>query len=135
MEHSFNGIMITKADSGYSIVYVNDTFTELTGYNAQEIIGKKPAVLQGPKTNRTVSEQLDRALSEGRLFGGEAINLSKHVSEFAIEWKMVLIKNQKTEASHYLALQRAVARLRNHQTRVDMCHLQMTQISVNVLES
>ena len=114
MEHSFNGILITTAEPGYPVVYVNDAFTEITGYSAEEIIGKTPAILQGPKTDRSVLDQLRHALSEGRLFHGEAINYHKDGSEFVMEWKIVPIKNKKEQTSHFLALQRDVTKLKDH---------------------
>jgi PAS domain S-box-containing protein len=106
MEHSFHGIMITKAEPGYPIVYVNDSLSEITGYSPEELIGKSPAILQGPKTDRAILDRLNEALSEGRLFHGEAINYRKDGTEFVMEWKIVPIKNDKEVTSHYLALQR-----------------------------
>lgn len=113
MEHSFHGIMITTAKPGYPVVYVNDAFAEITGYSSEEIVGKSPAILQGPKTNRDVLDRLNQALSEGRLFHGEAINYRKDGSEFVMEWKIVPIKNEEEVTSHYLALQRDVTKPRN----------------------
>ena len=115
MKHSFNGIMITKAEPGYPIVYVNEAFSELTGYSAEEVIGETPAILQGPNTDRAVLDQLNQELSEGRLFHGEAINYKKDGSEFLMEWKIAPIRNLKEEISHYIAIQRDVTKLRNHQ--------------------
>jgi PAS domain S-box-containing protein len=97
MEHSFHGIMITKAEPGYPVIYVNDAFAEITGYSSEEIVGKSPAILQGSKTDRAVLARLNQALSEGRLFHGEAIP----------------IKNEEEVTSHYLALQRDVTKPRD----------------------
>ena len=108
MEHSFNGIMITKAEPGYPIVYVNDAFSEMTGYSAEDIVGKSPAILQGPKTDRAVLDRLGQTLSEGGLFHDEAINYRKDGSEFVMEWKIVPIRNEKEITSHYLAIQRDI---------------------------
>ena len=108
MEHSFNGIMITKAEPGYPIVYVNDAFSEMTGYSAEDIVGKSPAILQGPKTDRAVLDRLGQTLSEGGLFHDEAINYRKDGSEFVMEWKIVPIRNEKEVTSHYLAIQRDI---------------------------
>ena len=77
MEHSFHGVMITKAEPGYPVVYANDAFAEITGYGSEEIVGQSPAILQGPKTDRAVLARLNQALSEGKLFHGEAINYRK----------------------------------------------------------
>ena len=108
IEHSFNGIMITKSEPGYPIVYVNDAFSEITGYSSEEIVGKSPSILQGPKTDGAVLDRLSQALSMGGLFHGEAINYRKDGSEFVMEWKIVPIKNDKEVTSHYLAIQRDV---------------------------
>jgi PAS domain S-box-containing protein len=113
MEHSFHGIMITKADPGYPVVYVNDAFAEITGYSSEEIVGQSPAILQGPKTEPAVLARLNQALSEGKLFHGEAINYRKDGSEFVMEWKIVPIKNENEVTSHYLALQRDVTKPRD----------------------
>jgi PAS domain S-box-containing protein len=58
---------------------------------------------------------LSQELSEGRLFHGEAINYKKDGSEFLMEWKIAPIRNLKEEISHYIAIQRDVTKLRNHQ--------------------
>ena len=107
MEHSFDAIMITKAEPGYPIIYVNDAFTKITGYSPKEAIGETPAMLQGP-----VLDRLKQDLSEGNLFHGEAINYRKDGSEFLMEWKIVPIKNENEEVSHYLAIQRDVTNLK-----------------------
>jgi PAS domain S-box-containing protein len=108
IEHSFHGVMITKAEPGYPVIYVNDAFAEITGYSLEEIVGQSPAILQGPKTDRAVLNRLNQALSEGKLFHGEAINYRKDGSEFVMEWKIVPIKNEDQVTSHYLAIQRDV---------------------------
>jgi PAS domain S-box-containing protein len=108
IEHSFHGVMITKAEPGYPVIYVNDAFAEITGYSLEEIAGQSPAVLQGPKADRAVLNRLNQALSEGKLFHGEAINYRKDGSEFVMEWKIVPIKNEDQVTSHYLAIQRDV---------------------------
>jgi PAS domain S-box-containing protein len=110
MEHSFHGIMITKAEPGYPVIYVNDAFAEITGYTSEEIVGQSPAILQGPKTDDAVLDRLNQALSEGKLFHGEAINYRKDGSEFVMEWKIVPIKNEEEVTSHYLALQRDITK-------------------------
>src|SRR4051794_689244 len=39
---------------GPVIEYVNPAFTRMTGYSAEEVIGKTPRILQGPLTDRAV---------------------------------------------------------------------------------
>ena len=52
---AFESIMVTKATSDHTnsvIIYVNQAFSNLTGYSADEVIGKTPGLLQGPRTER-----------------------------------------------------------------------------------
>ncbi|MGD9301488.1 MAG: PAS domain-containing protein [Desulfobacterales bacterium] len=108
MEESFNSIVITTAESGYPIVYVNSAFCELTGYGPHEVMGKSPSILQGPKTDADVIKRLNQNISDGELFFGQAINYRKDGSEFMMEWKIAPIRNEKDEITHYLAIQRGI---------------------------
>ena len=109
MEESFNSIIITTAEEGYPIVYVNPAFCEMTGYGPHEVMGKSPSILQGPETDRNVTEQLEDDLAAGRLFHCRAINYTRDGEPFLMEWKIVPIKNDKEEVTHYLAIQRNVS--------------------------
>lgn len=109
MEESFNSVVITEAGPGYPIIYVNPAFCELSGYGPHEVLGKSPSILQGPNTDKAVLERLNKDISEGRLFHGQAINYRKDGSEFLMEWKIAPIRNEKDEITHYLAIQRDVS--------------------------
>jgi PAS domain S-box-containing protein len=109
MEESFNSVVISEAKQGYPIIYVNPAFCELTGYGPHEVMGKSPAILQGPKTDPAVIERLNNEISAGLLFHGKAINYRKDGSEFMMEWKIAPVRNDKEEITHYLAIQREVA--------------------------
>ena len=109
MVESFNSVLITTAGRGYPIVYSNPAFSELTGYRPDEVIGKSPSILQGPKTDQAVIERLNKDISEGKLFHGQAVNYRKDGSEFMMEWKIVPIRNEKDEITHFIAIQRDVS--------------------------
>jgi len=106
MEESYNSIIITEAGPGYPIIYVNPAFCELTGYGPHEVMGKSPSILQGPKTDMAVIDQLNMDISHGKVFHGRAINYRKDGSEFIMQWKIAPIHNEKNETTHYLAIQR-----------------------------
>ena len=109
MEESFNSIVITEAGPDYPIIYVNAAFCELTGYGPQEVMGKSPAMLQGPKTDAEVIKRLNQNIKNGELFHGQAINYRRDGSEFMMEWKIAPIRNETDEITHYLAIQREAA--------------------------
>ena len=108
MEESYNSIVISEAGQGYPIVYVNPAFTLMTGYEPEDVMGKSPSVLQGPKTDQEVIDRLKLDIAHGRVFHGRAINYRKDGSEFLMQWKIAPIHNEKNETTHYLAIQQAV---------------------------
>ncbi len=46
---------------GNPITFVNAAFTRMTGYAAEEVIGRNYQILQGPKTDRAALDRLDEA--------------------------------------------------------------------------
>ncbi|MDJ0783440.1 MAG: PAS domain-containing protein [Desulfosarcinaceae bacterium] len=105
---SFNGIMITSAEPGYPILYVNPAFCNMTGYGPQELVGKSPDVLQGEATDPAVLQRLREEISRGEVFHGQAINYRKDGSTFLMDWKIVPIRSAGEEITHYLAIQQRV---------------------------
>ena len=88
--HSFDAIMITENKPKYPIIFVNQSFTDMTGYESEELMGQSPTILQGPKTDRAVLDRLRRDISEGKIFHGQAVNYRKDGSEFMMEWRSLL---------------------------------------------
>ena len=91
LEASFQGVMITEAEPGYPIIYVNPAFCEITGYTFEDLIGKSPAILQGEKTDQAVLEELSDKISRGYIFHGKTFNYSNDGSEIMMDWKNVQI--------------------------------------------
>lgn len=108
---AFSSVMVTRAtdEQGASeIVYVNDRFTDLTGYGAEEVMGKTPGMLQGPRTDREVLERLASDVAQDRVFHGRTVNYRKDGSEFEIEWKVRRVLDVDG-ATYFVAVQREVA--------------------------
>ena len=108
LESSFQGVMITEAEPGYPIVYVNPAFCDMTGYSFDELIGKSPALLQGKKSEQAVLDDLKEKIEKGEIFHGKTFNYRKDGSEFIMEWKIVPIRGVEGVISHFLAIQREV---------------------------
>ena len=107
LDSNFSSVMLTRADAGYPIIYVNPAFTKLTGYRYDEVVGKDPGILQGPKTDRKLLGQLRETIESGKTFHGKTVNYRKDGSEFDMEWKIYPILNSENRTSHFLAVQRS----------------------------
>ena len=108
LDSNFSSVMLTRADNGYPILYVNTAFSDLTGYSYDEVIGKDPGILQGPKTDRKLLGHLRETLEREDTFHGKTVNYRKDGSEFIMEWKIFPISNSEKRTTHFLAVQREV---------------------------
>ena len=108
LDSNFSSVMLTRAEVGYPIIYVNPAFTELTGYDYDEVVGKDPGMLQGPKTDRELLGRLSERIESGNTFHGKTVNYRKDGSEFTMEWKIFPINNSENRTTHFLAVQRAI---------------------------
>lgn len=77
-----DAVLITKADiveapNGPEIIYVNRKFEEMTGYKAEEVIGKTPRILQGPNTESEQLQELRNAVKKRESVDVEVINYRK----------------------------------------------------------
>ena len=109
---SEDSIIVTTKEldpPGPEIIYVNPGFTRMTGYKPEEVLGKTPRILQGPKTNRVVLDRLKTTLQAGEVFYGQAINYRKDGTEFWNEWHIEPIRDEKGQITHYIAIQHDVS--------------------------
>jgi len=79
-------IMITSLNG--SIEYVNDMFSRLSGYSAEEALGRNPRLLKSGLNAQEVYQELWQTISAGREWQGELANKHKNGS---IYWETVKI--------------------------------------------
>lgn len=109
-----DAFLITEAEPidsplGPKIVYVNEAFTRMTGYSAEEVIGKTPRFLQGPKTDRSRLDQIRAALEKWESIRIEVINYRKDGSEFWVELNIVPIADETGWFTHWVSVQRDIS--------------------------
>ena len=101
-ENSSEGIFITDAEN--RILMVNRTFTQVTGYGAEEVIGRNPKLLssgqQSPDFYRTMWESIQRRNE----WHGEVQNRRKN-GEYYSEWLTIsVVRNELNEIVNYVAV-------------------------------
>ena len=105
VENSFDSIVVTDASAEGNIIYANKAFKTLTGYDASDVLGKTPRILQGTGTDSKVIARLGEALKSNETFEGRAINYKKDGTPFIMFWRVLPIKiGKKIEA--WVAIQR-----------------------------
>jgi len=74
-EHALEGIMITDAQA--NIVDVNASFSRITGYGRDEVLGRNPKLLQSGRHDAAFYRQLWNALLQDGRWSGEVCNRRK----------------------------------------------------------
>ncbi len=108
MEQSTESVIITTAAidlPGPEIVFVNPAFTKLTGYTAEEVIGKTPRLLQGPKTDRTILDGVRADLARHEVFRFEVVNYRKDGSAYLVSSQISPICGEDGKVTHFIGFQ------------------------------
>ncbi len=118
-----DAVIITEAEPidspGPRILYVNEAFTRITGYQPEEVLGKTPRILQGAKTDRAELQKIRSALASWEPVTVEVINYRKDGSEFWNELSLVPVANAQGWYTHWIAVQRdTTARKRSDEIRL-----------------
>ncbi len=96
------GIIVTSADN--LIIDVNDSFTRITGYTREEVIGKNPKLLSSQRQPPGFYAELWRNLQQTGHWVGEIWNRRKNGEEYP-EWQTISVVNdEQGRLSHYVAV-------------------------------
>lgn len=102
VENIKEGIIIT--DENGNIVWVNEAFEVVTGYNREEMIGKNPRILQSGIHDRAFYKQMWKAIIEHGHWQGEICNKRKD-GELYVEWLTVhAIYDSEEQIANYVAI-------------------------------
>lgn len=103
VEQSISSIIIT--DPQGVIVYVNPTFTGLSGYSAEEVIGKKPSISKSGETSDEKYQELWQVINSGEEWHGELLNRKKDGGSYWVSASISPVKNSEGVITHFLAIQ------------------------------
>jgi PAS domain S-box-containing protein len=111
VEQSPASVMISNA--GGDLVYVNKTFTKLTGYNAEEVIGKPGSILQADGMPDEVYAAIRGARLTNRAWRGELLTRRKDGSNYLARTSVTPITQPDGKTTHYLYFSEDITELRD----------------------
>lgn len=101
-EHSQQGIIITDAHA--RILRVNPTFQSITGFDAEECLGKPPSCLQSGLHDQGFYQKLWASLQATGQWRGEIWNRRKN-GEVYPEWLAITaVRDAEGEVTHYIGV-------------------------------
>ncbi|MCU7938747.1 MAG: response regulator [gamma proteobacterium symbiont of Bathyaustriella thionipta] len=128
VEQSPESVVITDIDG--RIEYVNETFTNKTGYSLKEVIGQNPRILHSGKTPPENYEEMWKSLIQGKPWKGEFYNKTKDGTAF-IEFAIVApLRQPDGTITHYLAVKEDITEKKKNAQELDLHRLHLEDLVV-----
>jgi len=103
-------IVVTAAEPlgppGPIIIYVNPAFTALTGYNADEVIGRSTRMLNGLKTDQRTVAAVRAAMETQRPIRVELLNYDRDGGTYWIDTNIVPLRDAHGRVTHFATIGR-----------------------------
>lgn len=114
-----NGILIADArQPDMPTVYCNAAFEKITGYAAEEVLGKNCRFLQGTDQQQPEIEVIRRAIRQGTEAKAELRNYRKNGSLFWNELYIAPVKDQQGKLTHFIGIQTDITQRKHQETEL-----------------
>ncbi len=115
--HALEGIMITKPDA--TIIDVNGSFTRITGYTRDEVVGKNPRILNSGRHGAEYFAAMWRCLIEQGYWYGEVWNRRKDGELFAEMQAISAVRDAQGKVQHYVSLFSDITERKEHESQLE----------------
>ena len=102
------GEIVLITDTGGSIEYVNPAFEVVTGYAAQEVLGKNPRILKSGKHDKAFYRDLWETVSGGRIWRGQIVNKRKDGIFYTDSTTISPVRDDSGRIINYVAVKRDI---------------------------
>lgn len=119
--HAREGIMIT--DRNGIIVDVNQTFSQITGYPREEVLGKNPSILRSEQHDASFYKAMWRSLKQTGHWTGEIWNRHKKGKAYAELLTISAVHDCDGKTQNYVALFTDITQMKLHEKQLEqMAH-------------
>ncbi|MBI9077534.1 MAG: diguanylate cyclase [Desulfatibacillum sp.] len=101
-ENSIEGIIVTDARG--AILMVNPGFTSISGYHAEEVIGKTPSILKSGRHDNAFYQAMWNTLQESGRWNGEIWNRNKAGQVYVEHLSLSVIEDSSGNITHYMGI-------------------------------
>ena len=111
------GVTITALDG--TVLEVNQAFTEITGYDRDEIVGQTPALLQSGRHDQAFYQAMWRALGETGQWRGEVWNRRKDGTLYPQLLTISAVRDDQGTPTGYVGVFTDITRIKRSEERLD----------------
>jgi len=107
MEAAANAIVL--ADKDGNVVWCNTAFKSLTGYEANEIIGRNPRLLKSGVQDEAFYRELWQTILDGIVWRGRLVNKRKNGALYTEEMSITPVRDEAGELTHFIAVKEDIS--------------------------
>jgi len=111
-------VAISITDKKANILYINDAFTQVTGYHAAEILGQNESKLSDKSTPRQIYYDLWHTISRKQVWHGQLVNRRKLGDRYLADLTIAPMFDERGAISHYIGMHRDVTQAHHVEQQV-----------------
>jgi PAS domain S-box-containing protein len=123
--------LITDADLSEfeipKIVFVNQAFTIMSGFEYQDVVGNSPLMFYGEKSNSNDLAELFDCLKHKKECEIEIVSYKKNGEEHWVRFSMVPVFDSENEHTHWISIQRDVTERKIQEKEKEQLINELTQ--------
>ncbi|HZW38122.1 MAG TPA: PAS domain S-box protein [Ignavibacteriaceae bacterium] len=116
INQSPNTIVIT--DNKGTIEYVNPKFTEVTGYEYEEVYGLNPKIMQSGNTKPEVYRELWKTILSGKEWHGSLLNKKKDGELYWEKINISPVKDSNENITHFIAIKEDITQQKKQEEQL-----------------
>jgi len=128
-----DAVLITEAEPidlpGPRIVFVNEGFTRMTGWEPAEVIGLTPRLLQTPETDRGELDRIRAALKAWQPVRAELLNKTRDGTPIWVELEIAPLADATGYYTHWVAVQRDITARRAREREAAETAVRLQQLT------
>jgi len=117
-DQTHDGIVITNKDG--VIVDINPIFSEITGYQREDVMGKRPSILSSGQQSTEFYVQMWESLNKSGHWKGEVWNRKKNGEVYAEFLTISSIQNQLNITTHYVGSFTDITKSKEQQKSIEV---------------
>jgi len=125
LKSAANSVVIT--DTKGIIQWVNPAFTKLTGYTADEVVGRNPRILKSDRQDNTLYEHLWKTILSGKVWHGEIVNKRKDGTLYNEEMTITPVVGGDGRIRNFVAVMQDVTEQNKAEQHRKTLELQLAQ--------
>jgi PAS domain S-box-containing protein len=104
-------VIVSKTDKKGIITYVNEQFCKISGYKAEELIGKHHRVIRHPDTKKEVFTDMWKTITSKKIWHGIITNKAKNGEKYIVKSTITPILDEKDNIEAYIAIREDITQI------------------------